>query len=95
MGSTSDWETMQHADKVLSDFGVAHECQIVSAHRTPDRLIAYAKTARERGLKMLQPIEIGALDELLLREAAHEQEVQDHAPVILKSASRHPRTGGI
>ena len=50
MGSQSDWETMQHAAQVLADFGVPFECEVVSAHRTPDRLFDYAKSAKERGL---------------------------------------------
>jgi 5-(carboxyamino)imidazole ribonucleotide mutase len=53
MGSKSDWETMQHADRVLSDFGVAHECQIVSAHRTPAWLAEFATTAEARGLQVI------------------------------------------
>jgi len=53
MGSASDWETMRHAAETLAKLGIAHEARIVSAHRTPDRLVAYAKTARERGLKVL------------------------------------------
>ncbi len=50
MGSNSDWEVMQHAAAILSRFGVAHECQVVSAHRMPDEMFAYAESARERGL---------------------------------------------
>lgn len=53
MGSRSDWETMAHADTVLKDFQVPHECHIVSAHRTPERMHEYAATARERGLKAI------------------------------------------
>src|SRR5688572_16680627 len=53
MGSKSDWETMQNADKVLSDFGVAHECQIVSAHRTPAWLTEFATTAASRGIEVI------------------------------------------
>ncbi len=53
MGSRSDWETMAHADTLLKDFGVPHECRIVSAHRTPVRMNEYAETARERGLKAI------------------------------------------
>ncbi len=53
MGSQSDWETMEHAHKVLHELGVPHECKIVSAHRTPDRMDDYAKIARERGLKVI------------------------------------------
>jgi 5-(carboxyamino)imidazole ribonucleotide mutase len=53
MGSASDWETMRHAADLLDALGVAHETRIVSAHRTPDRLSDYAKSARERGLKVI------------------------------------------
>lgn len=53
MGSRSDWETMAHADTVLKDFGVPHECRIVSAHRTPARMNEYATQARDRGLKVI------------------------------------------
>ena len=53
MGSTSDWETMQHCHQVLVDFGVPHECEVVSAHRTPDWLAEYAKAAEGRGLKVI------------------------------------------
>ena len=53
MGSTSDWETMQHAAETLQALGVAHESRVVSAHRTPDRLAEYAKSARGRGLKVI------------------------------------------
>ena len=53
MGSTSDWETMQHAAQTLDALGVAHETKVVSAHRTPDRLVAYAKSAVDRGLKVV------------------------------------------
>ena len=53
MGSTSDWETMQPAANILKDFGVAHECRVVSAHRTPDLMNEYAKTAEARGLQVI------------------------------------------
>jgi 5-(carboxyamino)imidazole ribonucleotide mutase len=53
MGSQSDWQTMQVASRMLDTLGVAHESLIVSAHRTPDRMVAYAKHARERGLKVI------------------------------------------
>ncbi len=53
MGSTSDWETMQGAADVLAELGVPHETRVVSAHRTPDRLYDYAKTAADRGLKVV------------------------------------------
>src|SRR5437763_2426706 len=53
MGSQSDWPTMQHAADVLERLEVPHEVLIVSAHRTPDRLSAYAKGAKERGLKVI------------------------------------------
>ncbi|MGD9868793.1 MAG: 5-(carboxyamino)imidazole ribonucleotide mutase [Hyphomicrobiales bacterium] len=53
MGSQSDWPTMKLAADVLDELGVAYEAKIVSAHRTPERLYEYAKTARERGLKVV------------------------------------------
>jgi 5-(carboxyamino)imidazole ribonucleotide mutase len=53
MGSQSDWETMRAAAAVLDTLGVAHEVKIVSAHRTPERLVAYAKGAAVRGLKVV------------------------------------------
>lgn len=53
MGSQSDWQTMQEAQAVLESLEIVHEARIVSAHRTPDRLVDYAKTARERGLKVI------------------------------------------
>src|SRR5687767_15024393 len=53
MGSRSDWETMRHAADTLSSLGVAHETKVVSAHRTPERLYDYARSARERGLKVI------------------------------------------
>ena len=53
MGSKSDWETMRHADEVLTQFGVAHECRIVSAHRTPGRMAEFAATAESRGLEVI------------------------------------------
>ncbi len=53
MGSRSDWPTMKAAAEMLERFGVAHEAKVVSAHRTPDRLFAYAETAASRGLKVI------------------------------------------
>jgi len=53
MGSQSDWETMRHAADSLDALGVAYETRIVSAHRTPDRLYAYAREAAGRGLKVI------------------------------------------
>lgn len=53
MGSRSDWETMRHAAEVLETLGVPHETRVVSAHRTPERLHAYAAEARGRGLKVI------------------------------------------
>jgi 5-(carboxyamino)imidazole ribonucleotide mutase len=53
MGSQSDWETMRHAAETLDSLGIAYESKVVSAHRTPDRLYAYAKGAAERGLKVI------------------------------------------
>src|SRR5260370_10665251 len=53
MGSRSDWETMQHAVAILQQFGIAHEAQVVSAHRMPDEMFAYAEAASARGLKAI------------------------------------------
>ena len=53
MGSTSDWETMKNAADILTEFGVAHECKVVSAHRTPDLLFEFAKTAERRGIEVI------------------------------------------
>jgi len=53
MGSKSDWETMSHADTVLSEFGIAHECQVVSAHRTPTWMAEYAASASGRGIEVI------------------------------------------
>src|SRR5712691_7978105 len=53
MGSQSDWETMRKADEVLTEFGVPHECQVVSAHRTPALMAEYASSASGRGLEVI------------------------------------------
>lgn len=53
MGSRSDWETMQAAAELLSEFGVLHECRVVSAHRTPQWMYQYAQEAESRGLKVI------------------------------------------
>src|SRR5437764_6069167 len=53
MGSQSDWETMQHAAGTLERLGIGYETRIVSAHRTPDRLFEYARTAKSRGLRLI------------------------------------------
>ena len=53
MGSKSDWETMRHADQTLKDFGVAHECKVMSAHRTPHLAADFASNAESRGLEII------------------------------------------
>ena len=53
MGSSSDWEVMQHAVAVLTEFGIAHEMQVLSAHRMPDEMFAYAESAVSRGLQVI------------------------------------------
>lgn len=53
MGSKSDWETMRHADEVLTRFGVPHESKIVSAHRTPSWMVEYASSAQSRGIQVI------------------------------------------
>ena len=53
MGSASDWETLREAVEILSELGVAHEAQVLSAHRMPDDMFAYAEAARARGIKVI------------------------------------------
>jgi 5-(carboxyamino)imidazole ribonucleotide mutase len=53
MGSSSDWDTMQHAVQILQDFGIEHEARVVSAHRMPDDMFTYAESAAARGLKAI------------------------------------------
>ena len=53
MGSSSDWDVMEHAVRLLRDFGVPHEARVVSAHRTPDEMFRYAEGARARGLRAI------------------------------------------
>jgi len=53
MGSSSDWDTLQHAVQILQEFGIAHEAKVVSAHRMPDDMFAYAEAAAGRGLKAI------------------------------------------
>ena len=53
MGSSSDWDTLRNATEILAEFGVPHEAQVLSAHRMPDDMFAYAESARGRGLKAI------------------------------------------
>jgi 5-(carboxyamino)imidazole ribonucleotide mutase len=53
MGSKSDWETMRHTDDMLGFFNIPHECRVVSAHRTPEYMSAYAREAEERGIEVI------------------------------------------
>src|ERR1044072_2133554 len=53
MGSKSDWETLRHADELLTQFDVPHECRIVSAHRTPDWMVEYVSDCEARGIAVL------------------------------------------
>ena len=53
MGSSSDWDTMQHAVAILQEFGIAHEARVVSAHRMPDEMFIYAEAAASRGLQAI------------------------------------------
>ncbi len=53
MGSKSDWETMRHADETLTEFGVAHECRVMSAHRTPQLASEFSSTASSRGVEVI------------------------------------------
>ena len=60
MGSSSDWETMQHVSLTLNELGVPHEVKVISAHRTPDLLFEYAATAEGRGLRVIVAGAVGA-----------------------------------
>ena len=60
MGSSSDWEVMKHAAGILNDFNVSYETEVVSAHRTPDRMFEYAEMAINRGLKCIIAVAGGA-----------------------------------
>jgi 5-(carboxyamino)imidazole ribonucleotide mutase len=53
MGSKSDWETMRHADETLTEFGVAHECRVISAHRTPQLAAEFSSSAASRGVEVI------------------------------------------
>jgi len=53
MGSKSDWDTMRHADETLADFGIAHECRVISAHRSPSLAAEFGSTAEARGLEVI------------------------------------------
>jgi 5-(carboxyamino)imidazole ribonucleotide mutase len=53
MGSRSDWPTMEEAAKMLDEFGIAYEAEVVSAHRTPDKMVKYAESAQQRGLRVI------------------------------------------
>src|SRR5512133_4039403 len=53
MGSRTDWETMKHASDILTSLGIPHECEVVSAHRTPDRMSEFAKSAESRGIEVI------------------------------------------
>src|SRR5215813_834357 len=53
MGSKSDWETMRHAEEILVQFDVPHECRIVSAHRTPDLMVEFTRSAEKRGIEVI------------------------------------------
>ena len=53
LGSTSDWDQMQHAHDILTEFGVPHECKVVSAHRTPEYMMQYAEEAESRGIEVI------------------------------------------
>ena len=77
MGSQSDWPTMKEAATLLDELGIPYEAKIVSAHRTPDRLWAYGKTAAERGLKVIIAVAGGAA----------------HLPGMMASKTRIPVIG--
>ena len=87
MGSKSDWETMRHADEMLTRLGVPHECAIVSAHRTPDWMAEYASAAEGRGLEVIIAGAGGAAH-LPGMVAAHTH------PARARRAGREPRAEG-
>ena len=93
MGSQSDWATMSLSAQILADFGIPFECQVVSAHRTPDKLFNYAKTAKDKGLKViiagagLLAIQILAIDDDALATKLN-QFRQKQTQTVLKSP--HP-----
>jgi 5-(carboxyamino)imidazole ribonucleotide mutase len=78
MGSDSDWNVMREASALLDEFGVAHEVEVVSAHRTPEKMIAYGKEAADRGLKVIIAGAGGAA----------------HLPGMLASVTTLPVVGG-
>ncbi len=72
MGSTSDWETMRHCVETLETLGVPHEVEVVSAHRTSDKLFRYAETARERGIGVIVAVEWGQVSHSYSKVLGHE-----------------------
>src|SRR3954453_19284954 len=87
MGSKSDWETMRHADEVLTEFGVAHESRVTSAHRTPQLMAEFASGAEERGFEVIIAGAGGAAH-LPGMVAAHTM-----LPVLGVPVGRHALTG--
>ena len=92
MGSTSDWETMQHAARALEELGVPHETRVVSAHRTPDWLFKYASTAEKRGLEV---IIAGAGGAAHLPGMAASKTILPVLGVPIVSATRHDALNGL
>jgi 5-(carboxyamino)imidazole ribonucleotide mutase len=81
MGSQSDWETMRHAADTLRRLGIAHESRIVSAHRTPRRMLDYAEAARGRGLKVIIAAAVLALNDAAIARALDEFRAKQTASV--------------
>ncbi len=92
MGSKSDWETMRHASEMLDELGVPHECKVVSAHRTPEWMVEYAKGAEGRGLEV---IIAGAGGAAHLPGMAASLTVLPVLGVPIVSATRHDGLNGI
>ena len=88
MGSNSDWETMRNAVEILQQFGIAHEARVVSAHRMPDELFAYAENAAPRGLAAIIAGAGGAAPQPGLEAA------QTTVPVLGGPGARRPQQGG-
>src|SRR5660398_269476 len=92
MGSSSDWDTMQHAVHILQQFGISHEARVVSAHRMPDDMFAYAAAAVGRGLKAIIAGAAGAANAALLRWPCWPMTTPPCASSWMLSAPRKPKS---
>jgi phosphoribosylcarboxyaminoimidazole (NCAIR) mutase len=90
MGSQSDWQTMRAATELLQALGIPHEARIVSAHRTPRRLVAYAGSARRRGLKVIIAGALLAASILSLGDRALERRLAAWRDAQTAAVAREP-----